>query len=351
MQEQINNQTNRIDISFLEEFIELIDKEEYCINAIKIYDLGIFANLERKSLLNKKGNFHSGRFYKDILNNKYIENVDYILAEISASISSGPKTLKTYMLKPECFKKILMRNQKTDTYANYYLFLEKILKYYSDYQKLKLKIENEKLQKIINTKEDKIDKLIKETQQQTQKIDQQSIEIKQQSIEIKELLKNSDKQLTEIEKTRQENEIINDKLNVVIEENEEINENIQEVTKKLDIAVEDRVVKPNNKKKEEVFVVIYNKQTGIYYIMCRQKETINMAIKKYIKENEGSEITHQINNPNCKNLLIRIKEKLSRKKQITFTNNSIKLVNIDENTFINKINKINNMKKEVIVDN
>ena len=267
------------------------------------------------------------------------------------------------MLKPECFKKILMRNQKTDTYANYYLFLEKILKYYSDYQKLKLKIENEKLQKIINTKEDKIDKLIKETQQQTQKIDQQSnkidnqskemekqtYKIEQQSIEIKELLKNSNKQFTEIEKTRQDNEIINDKLNVVMEENEEINENIQEVTKKLDIAVEDRVVKPTNKKKEEVFVVIYNKETGIYYIMCRQKETINMAIKKYIKENKESEIKHRIDNPNCKNLLIRIKEKLSRKKQITFSNNSIKLVNIDENTFINKINKINNMKKEVIL--
>ena len=59
---QINNKTNKIDLSFLEEFIELIDKDEFCINSIKIYNLNIFANLERKSLLNKKGNFHSGRF-------------------------------------------------------------------------------------------------------------------------------------------------------------------------------------------------------------------------------------------------------------------------------------------------
>ena len=299
------------------------------------------------------------------MENKYVENIDYILAEISASINNGPKTIKTYMLKPECFKKILMRNQKTDVYANYYLFLEKILKYYNDYQKLKLKIENDKLQQIINAKEDKIDKLIKDTQLQsnkldlqTNKIEQQTKEIEKQSIEIKELLKNSNKQLTEIEKTRQENEIINDKLNVVMEENDEmsnkievVNENITKVSKKLEIAVEDRVVKPCNNKKEEVFVVIHNKQNGIYYIMCRQRESINTAIKKYIKENVNSEVKHRIDNPNCKNLLIRIKEKLHKKNHIKFSNNSIKLIDINEETFIKKINKINNMKKEVIVDN
>ena len=96
-------------------------------------------------------------------------------------------------------------------------------------------------------------------------------------------------------------------------------------------------------------MVIYNKEKGIYYIICRQKETINTAIKKYIKENANSEVKHRIDNPNCKNLLIRIKETLNEKNNITFSNNSIKLIDINEETFINKINKINNKKKEIII--
>ena len=191
--------------------------------------MGIFTSLEKKSIIGKKQGFNSYRFFKDIIKDKYKENIDY---KQEGEISPSGQNKKTYMLKPECFKKILMRNQKTDTYSNYYLFLEKILKYYSDYQNLKLKVENEKLQRSIVLKDDKIDELIKET--------------KSQSLEIKELLKKSDKQLYEMEKTRQRNEIMNDKLNVVLEENEIIsdqNNNITNkidiVTKKLDIAVED----------------------------------------------------------------------------------------------------------------
>ena len=87
----INTLTNKIDISFLEEFIGLIDKDEFSINAIKIYDLGIFSNLENKGILNKKGGFNSARFNKDIIKDKYKENIDYILVEISTSIERVQK--------------------------------------------------------------------------------------------------------------------------------------------------------------------------------------------------------------------------------------------------------------------
>ena len=54
-----------------------------------------------------------------------------------------------------------MRNQKTDKYTDYFLFLEKLVKYYSDYQILKFKIENEKKDNILLFKDDKIDCLTK----------------------------------------------------------------------------------------------------------------------------------------------------------------------------------------------
>ena len=106
----INKLTDNIDLSFLEVFIGLVDKEDFCIDAIKIYELKIFENINIKD---KNGNdigFHTGCFFKNILKN-YKENIDFILVDKSTSIKKGPKTIKTYILTPNCFKKILMRNR------------------------------------------------------------------------------------------------------------------------------------------------------------------------------------------------------------------------------------------------
>ena len=43
-----------------------------------------------------------------------------------------------YFLKPDTFKKVLIRSRNTNMYADYYLLLEKALKYYNEYQKLNL---------------------------------------------------------------------------------------------------------------------------------------------------------------------------------------------------------------------
>ena len=42
------------------------------------------------------------------------------------------------MLKPEIFKMLLIRSKKTRKYAEYYILLESAIKYFSDYQILKL---------------------------------------------------------------------------------------------------------------------------------------------------------------------------------------------------------------------
>ena len=73
---KVNDITTKIDLSFLQEFIELVDKENFCIDAKKIYELKIFENINRKD---KNGNdigFHSGCFFTNILKN-YKENIDY----------------------------------------------------------------------------------------------------------------------------------------------------------------------------------------------------------------------------------------------------------------------------------
>ena len=42
----------------------------------------------------------------------------------------------TYMLHPDTFKKCLIKSLKTDKYADYFLLLEKCIKYYNEYQLL-----------------------------------------------------------------------------------------------------------------------------------------------------------------------------------------------------------------------
>ena len=51
----------------------------------------------------------------------------------------GKFVKNTYTLTPKTFKKCLIRSLKQQKYADYYLFLEEALSYYSEFQKLKLK--------------------------------------------------------------------------------------------------------------------------------------------------------------------------------------------------------------------
>ena len=216
----VNQLTNNIDLSFLSNFIELVNNNDFCIDAQKIFEFKIFDNLNRKD---KKGNivgFDSGCFYSNILK-KYQENIDFKALEISSALKNqrGIRKLKKYFLTPKCFKKILMRNQKTDKYADYYLFLEELVKYYSDYQILKFKIENEKKDNILFFKDDKIDCLFKKIDNQTLKMDKQSEQISKQTEQNNKQTEQINKQtekinklLLEIEKSRQENGIIIDKL-------------------------------------------------------------------------------------------------------------------------------------------
>ena len=132
-----NTEIDKVNLRFMDKFINIVDRSDFCINATDIYDLGIFANLEKKSITGKNKGFSSSNFHKDMLKDKYLENIDYKKGE---KVSNLGQIKKTYMLTPTCFKLILIRNKNTNEYAKYYLFLERVVKYYSKFQKLKIQI-------------------------------------------------------------------------------------------------------------------------------------------------------------------------------------------------------------------
>ena len=116
----LNNEVFKIDISFLEYFISLIDKDDCCIHYKKLEEYGIY----------KFDN--SNKFLKKMIKNEFEEGVDYKKEKANVGVISKPSN--EYYLSPRCMKILLMRSLKTKKFAYYYLFLEEIIKYFSDYQ-------------------------------------------------------------------------------------------------------------------------------------------------------------------------------------------------------------------------
>ena len=53
-----------------------------------------------------------------------------------------------FLIHPQCLKKFLMRCENRDKYAEYYLLLEKCVKYYNEYQLLKIQDKINEINKI-----------------------------------------------------------------------------------------------------------------------------------------------------------------------------------------------------------
>jgi hypothetical protein len=145
-----------INITFMEYFLEICNKDDKFI-------------IEH-SKLKKYKIITSGRSndIKECLNKlELAENIDFIVRNVpqQQDISRGIRNIKEYMLTPYAFKLCLIRSKNTKVYANYYLLLEKIFKYYNDYQ-----IDYNK--NILSIKEAELNKLTKKIKKKSKKIEE-----------------------------------------------------------------------------------------------------------------------------------------------------------------------------------
>ena len=157
---EVNKFEFKMDISFIDEFIELVNKNECCIhhNMLEKYEV----------LKLDKG---TTRVKELLEQNNFIENKDFNLSNVREVRQNRGSVIKNeYYLHPRAFKICLMRSKNKKEYAYYYILLEECIKYFNDYQielnkkyiiKLKSKIIKKDAQLII--KDDKIDELIKKT--------------------------------------------------------------------------------------------------------------------------------------------------------------------------------------------
>jgi hypothetical protein len=361
---ELNKIKFKIDISFIDEFIQLVNKDECCIHHSILQKYGI-------SKL-KGGTSH----VRDMLNQyNFVENKDYELTNVrELRPQGGTSNKKEYYLHPRAFKKCLMRSKNTNIYADYYLLLEECIKFFNDYQielnkkyiiKLKSKIVSknnkissleEKLDTIIKSNEEtKImnEKLLKsneETKIMNKKLlqsnEESKIKLDETSNEVKKLLKIN-------KKLDKHNHIITDKLDEVHEDLRDTNHKLDYTCKKLDIAVEKRVPDTNNKNKLEDLILLksINRRVSYrYYAIRAQTDYANTKVKNMISTDQPLSSRYKIiynitNVANSVNVWNRLKENLENK--VEYCGNKLNLISISESTFIDMLKEVYDKRKEV----
>ena len=128
---------------------------------------------------------------------------------------------------------------------------------------IKLKEKNKENKIIIKEKDDKIDKLEKLMMKANIKLD--------------EVLDKLDETTNMLEESKEELELTNEKL-------DNTDKTLIQVAKKLDIAVEDRVIKTKKSSILEYFIIMYNNNTAIF--MNVSKSIIYSIIGLFYKKNK-----------------------------------------------------------------
>ena len=132
---ELNEKYFNIDISFIDDFIDMVNKEGFNISHEMFYKYEILVKTDSHDVL------------RILENNNFEDGVDY--ARSVTVIDGSSKNKNIYMMTSDVFKMICMRSLKTKKYAQYFILLEKCIKYYNDYQVLKL---NDKINKISKVK-------------------------------------------------------------------------------------------------------------------------------------------------------------------------------------------------------
>jgi hypothetical protein len=159
---EVNKISYNIDISFIDEFIELVNKNDCCIH---------HKMLQKYGVIKLKAGSSDIRVLLEQYDFK--DNIDFTLRKVPERNSGRGSNVKNeYYLHPRTFKICLMRSLKTKQYAYYYVLLEECIKYYNDYQNslqqkyiIKLKDKNKDNKIVIKQKDDKIDELIKKLEE------------------------------------------------------------------------------------------------------------------------------------------------------------------------------------------
>ena len=291
---EINKLIYKMNISFIDNFLNLVGKNEICIPHKYLIDYGIVTTDNRSSVIIR------------ILNQfDAIENIDYLLHNVVQQIKpgrgGGAKHTIEYTLHPRLFKLCLMRSKNTLKYAKYYLLLEECIKYYNDYQ----------------------------------------LEMKQ--TEVNRLIKNLDITNNELKEIKEQN-------TQILNELKETNENLVSLQDEFDVIhdkLDERV--PNAKKDDtsERFVLLKHDTEQKYYIVTRKKRTMKMTLDRLMKSGYKNILIQYDCCPNAHKLFDNMKDNMTDYYKF-ITNGNCREITLlrTEKEYIDKLTELYNSRRE-----
>jgi hypothetical protein len=295
---EVNNLIYNIDISFIDNFLNLVEEDKICIPHEYLIKYGVITTEKSSDIIRILNQFEP------------IENEDYRLlrnvAQQSKS-SRGVKHTNEYTLHPRLFKLCLMRSKNTLKYSKYYLLLEECIKYYNDY---KDKMKQTEINRLMN----KLDKSHEDNKMIISELKESNEQLK----ESNEQLKESNENLVSL---HDEFDVVHDKL-------------------------DDRV--PNAKKKNisERFVVLKHDTENKYYIITRKERTIKMSIDRMNESGYNKIIIQYECCPNARLLLNDMKDNMKGYYEFSSKGNcrEFKLHKTEEE-YISKLTELYNSRR------
>jgi hypothetical protein len=328
---EVNDLIYNIDISFIDKFLDLVEKDEICIPHEYLIKYSVITTERSNNVLQMFDQFDA------------IENVDYNLLNVQqVRTQRGTVIKKQYTLHPRLFKLCLMRSKNTLKYSKYYLLLEECIKYYNDYKDKMKQTEINRLINKLDTTNNKLDK----AHEDNEKLHEDN---KKTHEDNEKLHENNKKTHDKLDRAIDELKESNEQLKESNEQLKESNENLVSLHDEFDIVhdkLDDRV--PNAKKKNisERFVVLKHDTENMYYIITRKERTIKMSIDR-MKDSGYKKIIIQYECcPNARLLLNDMKDNMKGYYEFSSKGNcrEFKLHKAEEE-YINKLTELYNARR------
>jgi hypothetical protein len=258
-------------------------------------------------------------------------------------LPSNVTNSKFLIMEPDNLKMAIMQLKTKNGHKirQYYIDLEKLLKMYVEYtlyfnhREATRKITN--LEQMMARMDLKL-----ETQEEERKKDREIMERQTQYMRSMGI---------SLEEVKDQNDTLIDQNGELLESNSGLKKNVKKIQRKLGIAVEDRAPLPEDKGKQERFVLLKRNDPDYapYYTMRAQDSYVRRKLKIERLHFPHLEVLLDFKcNPNSKTLYVRIKETL-KAKNVVFKGNNINLEgsNVFEDELIDEMKVINDQKRDV----
>jgi hypothetical protein len=271
-----------------------------------------------------------------------------MLKEIKEITTNNIERVKFLLMNSRDFKKAIMKlsTKKGNDIREYYLNVEELLQEYVEYEhRFEIRKREEEAKIVIKQKDDKIDELLRKVDDQNRKIDDQNRKIDQ---------------------------LLDDNVNAAIErntliaQNNDLQQDVTTIGRRLGAACVDRAPRPLNPIKRERFLFIRwtnlnyhrtipnptladNHRVYRYYAIRGQTQYSVSALRTQRQKDPALEVILELDvQPNTKTLYNRVKEELEE-RGVRYVGNALSIANsdVDETELVERLSEINDDKYNV----